>query len=325
MGLENSLKSMYNYYMEGTRLLRILIWSMLFIMGISCFLMVVHEGMIDVPAVIFMLTGFVLILVVVFMMERYFLRSLEILRGKAPYLDTYNGMPSEIASLLERFKDLDERLKFFEKMERLQRDIIFECSTGRDQDMVIDTIMKKMIEYTGAKGICIYCGNRFYRSGDFSPEIVDHVLRAGKFRVMNLANGNIYRVSTKDVDVFYISPKPEKIIESLVQIVSLGLKSFKEVKKSKDSQVEEVLMVLEEQKKINRVLENFLRLLSKIQGEKAGVFTLNVEGISHSGIKEITELLQSIPFVKEVEYKEREEKIKYNVEVNNGKLEGFDR
>ena len=167
--------------------------------------------------------------------------------------------------------------------------------------------------------------DRFYRSGDFTPEIVDHVLRAGKFRVLNLTNGNVYRASTKDVDVFYISPKPEKIIESLVQIVSLGLKSFKEVKKGKDRQVKEVLMVLEERKRINRALGNFLRLLSKIQGEKTGVFTVNVEGVSHSGIKEITDLLQSIPFVKEVEYKEAEEKIAFNMEVNNGKLEGFDR
>jgi len=325
MGLENSLKSMYNYYMEGTRLLRILVWSMLFIIGISCFLVVIDEGMIGIPAEIFMLTGFVLILVVVFMLERYFLRSLEILRGKAPYLDTYNGMPSEIASLLERFKDLDERLKFVEKLERLQRDIISEFSTGRDQERIIDTIMKKMIEYADAKGICIHYGNRFYRSGDFNPEIVDHVLRAGKFRVLNLTNGNVYRASTKDVDVFYISPKPEKIIESLVQIVSLGLKSFKEVKKGKDRQVKEVLMVLEEQKRINRALGNFLRLLSKFQDEKTGVFVLNVEGVSHSGIKEITDLLQSIPFVKEVEYKEAEEKIAFNMEVNNGKLEGFDR
>ena len=325
MGLENSLKSMYNYYMEGTRLLRILVWSMLFIIGISCFLVVIDEGMIGIPAEIFMLTGFVLILVVVFMLERYFLRSLEILRGKAPYLDTYNGMPSEIASLLERFKDLDERLKFVEKMERLQRDIISEFSTVRNLDMVIDTIMKRMIEYTDAKGICTYYGNRFYRSGDFTPEIVDHVLRAGKFRVLNLTIGNVYRVSTKVVDVFYISPKPEKLIESLVPIVSIGLKSFKEVKKRKDSQVKEVLMVLEEQKRINRALGNFLRLLSEFQDEKTGVFVLNVEGVSHSGIKEITDLLQSIPFVKGVEYKEAEEKIAFNMEVNNGKLEGFDR
>jgi len=311
--------------MEGTRLLRILLWLMLFIIGISCFLVVIDGEMIGIPTDIFMLTGFVLILVVVFMMERYFLRSFEILRGKAPYMDTYNGMPSEIASLLERFKDLDERLKFVEKRERLQRDIISEFSTGRDQERVIDTIMKKMIEYTDAKGICIHYWNRFYRSGDFNHEIVDYVLRAGKFRVLNLTNGNVYRASTKDVDVFYISSKPEKIIEFLVEIVSLGLKSFKEVKKSKDSQVEEVLMVLEEQKRINHALGNFLRLLSKIQGEKTGVFTVNVEGISDSGIKEITDLLQSIPFVKEVEYKEAEEKIAVNMEVNNGKLEGFDR
>jgi len=319
------LKSIYNYYMEGTRLLRILMWSMLFIIGISCFLVVIHEGMIDIPAEILMLTGFVLILVVVFMMERYFLRSLEILRGKAPYLDTYNGMPTEIVSLLERIKDLDERLKFFEKLERLQRDIIFEFSTGRDQDMVIDTIMNKMIEYTDAKGFCIYYENRFYRSGDFTPEIVDHVLRAGKFRVMNLAKWNVYRVSTKDIDVFYISSEPERIIESLVPIISIGLKSFKEVKKSKESQVEEVLLVLEEQKKINRVLDNLLRSLLNLPGEKTGVFTLNVEGLSHSGIREIIELLQSIHFVKGVEYKEAEDKIEFKMEANYGKLEGFDR